>query len=42
MSFCKMFKNNIQRSNNNPHGLLITDYKTIMNKDLEYIPKNSL
>lgn len=32
----------IQRSNNNPHGLIITDYKTILNKDLEYIPKNNL
>lgn len=32
----------IPRSNNNPHGLIITDYKTILNKDLEYIPKNDL
>jgi conjugative transposon TraK protein len=30
----------IQRSINNPHGLIITDYKTIINKDIEYIPKN--
>lgn len=30
----------IQRSVNNPHGLIITDYKTVLNKDLEYTTKN--
>jgi len=27
---------NVQRSRNNPHGLLITHWKTLENKDLEY------
>ena len=30
----------IQRSVNNPHGLIITDYKTVLNKDLEKKKKN--
>lgn len=29
----------IPRSVNNPHGLIITDYKTVINKDLEYKTK---
>lgn len=32
----------IPRSDNNPHGLLITGWKTIENKDLENVQKNSL
>lgn len=32
----------ITRSGNNPHGLIITDYKTVMNKDIEYIPKTNI
>lgn len=32
----------IGRSLNNPHGLIIINYKTILNKDIEYIPKNEL
>ncbi|HMI04846.1 MAG TPA: conjugative transposon protein TraK [Pedobacter sp.] len=32
----------IPRSDNNPHGLLITGWKTLENKDLENVQKNSL
>lgn len=32
----------IPRTNNNPHGLLIVNYKTVLNRDLEYIPKSDL
>jgi conjugative transposon TraK protein len=32
----------IPRSDNNPHGVLITNWKTIENKDLENVQKNSL
>lgn len=32
----------IPRSDNNPHGLLITGWKTLENKDLENVPKNTL
>ena len=31
----------IPRSDNNPHGVLITNWKTIENKDLENVQKNS-
>ena len=31
----------VPRSANNPHGLIITDYKTLLNKDLEYKTKSS-
>ncbi|WP_345951263.1 conjugative transposon protein TraK [Mucilaginibacter sp. PAMB04274] len=31
----------IPRSDNNPHGVLITDWKTLENKDLENVQKNS-
>lgn len=31
----------ITRTNNNPHGLIICDYKTVINKDLEYTPKSN-
>lgn len=31
----------IPRSVNNPHGIIITDYKTVLNKDIEYVPKNN-
>jgi hypothetical protein len=31
----------IPRSENNPHGLLITGWKTLENKDLENVQKNS-
>lgn len=30
----------VQRSDNNPHGCLITNWKTVLNKDLETITKN--
>ena len=29
----------IPRTENNPHGLIITDWKTILNKDLDYKSK---
>jgi conjugative transposon TraK protein len=32
----------IPRSENNPHGVLITGWKTIENKDIENVQKNSL
>ena len=32
----------IPRSDNNPHGVLITGWKTIENKDIENVQKNSL
>ncbi len=32
---------NVPRSENNPHGLIITDWKTVYNKDLEYKPKRN-
>lgn len=32
----------IPRTDNNPHGLLIVNYKTVLNRDLEYIPKSDL
>lgn len=32
----------IPRSDNNPHGLLITGWKTLENKDLENVQKNTL
>ncbi len=32
----------IPRSENNPHGVLITGWKTLENKDLEYVQKNNL
>ncbi|MEJ2884657.1 conjugative transposon protein TraK [Pedobacter sp. GR22-6] len=32
----------IPRSENNPHGLLITGWKTLENKDLENVQKNTL
>lgn len=32
----------IPRSDNNPHGLLITNWKTLANKDLENVQKNTL
>jgi len=32
----------IPRSENNPHGILITGWKTIENKDIENVQKNSL
>ena len=31
----------VPRTENNPHGLIITDWKTIFNKDLEYKPKRN-
>jgi conjugative transposon TraK protein len=31
----------VPRTENNPHGLLIVNWKTIQNKDLEYVPKRS-
>jgi conjugative transposon TraK protein len=31
----------IPRSDNNPHGVLITDWKTLENKDLENVQKNT-
>ncbi|MGF7079707.1 conjugative transposon protein TraK [Mucilaginibacter sp. UYCu711] len=31
----------IPRSDNNPHGVLITNWKTLENKDLENVPKNT-
>lgn len=31
----------VPRTDNNPHGLIITDWKTIENKDIEYTPKNN-
>ena len=31
----------IPRSDNNPHGVLITGWKTLENKDLENVPKNT-
>ncbi|WPU99104.1 conjugative transposon protein TraK [Mucilaginibacter sp. cycad4] len=31
----------IPRSNNNPHGVLITNWKTLENKDLQNVEKNS-
>ncbi|RZK42645.1 MAG: conjugative transposon protein TraK [Pedobacter sp.] len=35
------FLKDIPRSDNNPHGLLITGWKTIENKDLENVQKNT-
>ena len=32
----------IPRSDNNPHGVLITNWKTLENKDLKDVEKNSL
>jgi conjugative transposon TraK protein len=32
----------IPRSDNNPHGVLITNWKTLENKDLENVQKNTL
>ena len=29
------------RTENNPHGLLITNYRTVLNKDLEYKSKSA-
>ena len=29
------------RTENNPHGLIITNYRTVLNKDLEYKPKSA-
>ncbi|PTX13156.1 conjugative transposon TraK protein [Pontibacter mucosus] len=31
----------VPRTENNPHGLLIKNWKTVMNKDLEYVEKKS-
>lgn len=31
----------VPRTENNPHGLIITDWKTILNKDLEYKAKRN-
>lgn len=31
----------VPRTANNPHGLIITDYKTLLNKDVEYKTKSS-
>ena len=31
----------IPRSDNNPHGVLITNWKTLENKDLQDVAKNS-
>lgn len=31
----------IPRTENNPHGLIITDWKTILNKDLDYKVKKN-
>lgn len=31
----------VPRTDNNPHGLIITDWKTILNKDLEYKVKKN-
>lgn len=31
----------IPRSDNNPHGLIITDWKTVVNKDIEYKAKRN-
>lgn len=31
----------VPRTENNPHGLIITDWKTVYNKDLEYKPKRN-
>jgi conjugative transposon TraK protein len=31
----------IPRSDNNPHGVLITNWKTLENKDLENVQKNT-
>ncbi|GAA4331821.1 conjugative transposon protein TraK [Mucilaginibacter gynuensis] len=35
------FLKDIPRSNNNPHGVLITNWKTLENKDLENVEKNT-
>lgn len=32
---------NVPRTENNPHGLIITEWKTILNKDLEYKTKRN-
>ncbi len=31
----------VPRTDNNPHGLIITDWKTIENRDIKYTPKNN-
>ena len=31
----------VQRTENNPHGLIITNYRTVQNKDIDYRSKNS-
>ncbi len=31
----------VQRTENNPHGLLITNYRTVLNKDIEYKSKSA-
>jgi hypothetical protein len=31
----------IPRSDNNPHGVLITGWKTLENKDIDHVQKNS-
>ena len=30
----------VQRTENNPHGLIITNYRTVQNKDIDYRSKN--
>lgn len=35
------YLNDIPRSENNPHGILITKWKTLENKDLENVQKNT-
>lgn len=32
----------VMRTINNPHGLIITDYKTLLNSDIDYKPKRRL
>lgn len=31
----------VQRTENNPHGLIITNYRTVLNKDIDYRSKSS-
>lgn len=31
----------VQRTENNPHGLIITNYRTVLNKDLDYRSKSA-
>jgi conjugative transposon TraK protein len=32
----------VQRSHNNPHGFLISNWKTVANNDINYAPKRNL